>query len=351
MAIDNLFDQLKDDKLSRRTVLKIGIATGVGLAGLSAAGCTSPTVTPLPSPSAVPLKSAIPSGFMPSDHSAAIFVAKAKGMFEKYGLNIQLTQFAAGGPIMQQMGAGTLDLGFAGVPPVISAIDNGATVKIVASLQGNGSGIVVGKSSGIAKVADLKGKKIAVPSKGSIQDIMLRQLLKDNNINYDKDVTVSNMPVGQMPQAISAGSIDAAFTWEPYVSMTAMQDLGTVFLRSEQIMRDHPCCCVATSTTMIQQYPDTLKAFFKALKEATDFVLNNPTETAQIISGKDFLNDEAAVEAAALPNIHFIAKPDEQYIAGTEKFALEMNNLGITKKVHDRNDLFDLTLINQVITG
>lgn len=348
MAFDNLFDKLNDEKISRRTVLKIGVATGVGLAGLSAAGCTSPSVTPLPS--SMPLKSSIHSGFMQSDHSAAIFVGDAKGIFKKDGLNLQLTQFAAGGPIMQQIGSGALDLGFAGVPPVIAAIDNGVESKIVAALQGNGSGIIVGKNSGIAKIADLKGKNIAVPVKNSsIQDIMLRQLLKDNNIDYEKDVNVTTVAVGQMPQAIGAGTFDAAFTWEPYVSMTAMKDLGTILIRSDQIMPNHPCCCVAATAAMIQQYPDTLKAFFRALKESTDFVLNNQQETAQIISGKDYLNDEAAIEAAALPNVHFLAKPDEAYIAGTEKFAVDMKALGVTKKDHDRNDLFDLSLINQVL--
>lgn len=349
MAIDNLFDKLNEDRISRRTVLKIGVATGVGLAGLAAAGCTSPSPAVTPLPSAVPLKSITPSGFMPSDHSAAIFVGDAKGIFKNHGLNIQLTQFAAGGPIMQQVGAGSLDLGFAGVPPVISAIDNGATVKIVAALQGEGSGIVVGNESGISKVTDLKGKKIAVPSKGSIQDIMLRKILVDNNIDYDKDVTVSNMPVGQQPDALVGKSIDAAFTWEPYVSMTEMQGKGRVLARSETIMPNHPCCSVATTATMIQQYPDTLKEFFKALKESTDFVLQHPQETAQIISGKNYLNDEAAIEAAALPHIHFLAKPDETFIAGTETFAQEMKNLGILKNSHDRNDLFDLSLINQVL--
>ncbi len=346
--VNNLFDKLNEDKLSRRTVLKIGIATGVGIAGLAAAGCTSPTATPLPS--AAPLKATIPSGFMPSDHSAAIFVGDAKGIFKKYGLNLQLTQFAAGGPIMQQIGSGALDLGFAGVPPVIAAIDNGVPAKIVAALQGNGSGIIVGKNSGIAKIADLKGKKIAVPVKNSsIQDIMLRQLLKDNNIDYEKDVNVNTVAVGQMPQAVDAGTFDAAFTWEPYVSMTAMKNLGTVLIRSDEIMPHHPCCCVATTATMIKDYPDTLKAFFRALKESTDFVLTNPAETAQIISGKDYLNDEAAVEASALPHVHFLAKPDEDYIKGTETFAVQMKALGVTKNSHDRNDLFDLSLINQVI--
>ncbi len=351
MAIDNLFDKLNDDRLSRRTVLKIGIATGVGLAGLAAAGCTSPagpTVTPLASATPLPTLTN-GAGYLPTDHHAAIFVGKANGFFEKYGVDLKITKFNAGPAIMQQLTGGTLDLGFAGVPPIISAVDHDATIKIVAALQGNGSGIIVGNNSGIAKVTDLKGKKIAVPSVGSIQDIMLRKLLADNSIDYTKDVTVSAVPAGQQPAAISAGSIDAGFTWEPFVTQTEMKNLGKVLIRSEAIIPDHPCCAVATTTTAIQQYPDTLKGFFKGLKEATDFVIGNPTETAQIITGADYLGGEAAIESASLPHMKFLAKPDEVFLAGTENFAKEMKKLAVITKDHDRSDLFDLTLINQAL--
>jgi NitT/TauT family transport system substrate-binding protein len=353
MAIDNLFDKLNDDKLSRRTVLKIGIATGVGMAGLAAAGCTSPSpsATPLPA-TATPLPALTNgAGYLKTDHQAAIFIGKAKGIFEKYGVDLKITNFAAGPAMMQQLSGGTIDLGFAGVPPIISVIDKDSTVKIIAALQGNGSGIIVGNSSGITKVADLKGKKIAVPSVGSIQDIMLRKLLADNNIDYTKDVTVSAIAAGQQPAAISAGTVDAAFTWEPFVSQAEMKGLAKVLIRSDQIQPNHPCCAVATTTKAIQKYPETLKGFLKGLNEATTFVLTNPQETAQILSGPDYTGVEAAIEAAALPHMLFLAKPDETFISGTENFVKEMRKLtalGLTKD-HDRNDLFDLTLINQAI--
>ena len=56
-----------------------------------------------------------------------------------------------------------------------------------------------------------------------------------------------------------------------------------------------------------------------------------------------------AIEAAALPNIRFLAKPDEVFLSGTETFAKHMKTLGVIKKDHDRSDIFDLSLINQVI--
>jgi NitT/TauT family transport system substrate-binding protein len=130
-----------------------------------------------------------------------------------------------------------------------------------------------------------------------------------------------------------------------------MQGLGKVLIRSDQIQPNHPCCAVATTTKAIQQFPDTLIAFLKGLNEATTFVLTNAQDTAQILSSPDYTGVEAAIEAHALPNMLFLAKPDETFISGTENFAKEMKKLtavGLTKD-HDRNDLFDLTLINKAI--
>jgi NitT/TauT family transport system substrate-binding protein len=355
MAIDNILEKLNEEKFSRRTILKIGVATGVGLAGLSVAGCTSPSATPLVTPTTVataaPLKSADPSGYLPSDHQAAIFIADAKGYFKKYGLNVQLTKFSAGPALMTQVSGGTLDLGFAGVAPMISTIDSDPTIKIVASLQGNGSGIIVGTNSGISKVSDLNGKNIAIPSVGSIQDIMLRQLFATNGIDYASQ-NITSMGAGTMPASISAGKIDAGFTWEPYVTQAEMQNLANVLIRSDAIMPNHPCCAVATTTAMISQYPDTLKAFFNALNDATNYILNsaNAQDVAATIAGPTYLNESgAAIEAAAMPNMFFLAKPNETFLSGTETFASEMFKLGLTKTLHTRADLYDLTLIDQVI--
>ena len=94
MAIDNILEQINQEKITRRTVLKVGLATGVGLASLSVAGCTSPVTSPNATATAaatVPLKTLDPSGFLLTDHQAAVFIADAKGLYKKYGVNVQLT--------------------------------------------------------------------------------------------------------------------------------------------------------------------------------------------------------------------------------------------------------------------
>ncbi len=354
MAFDELLDKVNEDKISRRGVIKIGIGLGIGIAGASLAGCASPTATPLPSATPGPvLKSPSNVGYLPSDHHAALMIANYKGadgksesIFEKHGLTVAGTSINTGPAIMQQLAGGQIDIGLAGVVPAISTIDNDPTVKIVAAVQSNGSGIIVGKNSGIKTVADLKGRKIAIPSAGSIQDIMLQQLLKNNNISKD-DVTISAVAVGNQIGAIQAGSIDAAITWEPFVSTAVVNGAADVLVRSEDIWPNHPCCCITTTTNMINNYPDTLTAFFEAIKEANDFIRTNAADASRIVASS-ISGDSEAIEAMAMPYVSFIVKPDETFLSGTETYAATMKTLGTIKNSHTRSDLFDLTLINKV---
>lgn len=365
MALDELFDKVKEGNISRRNVLKIGIGVGVGLVGLGAAGCTTPTptATPLPGVTATPapLKSMSGIGHLPSDHHAALFIANNKGadgksIFDKHGLTVTASSINTGPGILQQLEAGSIDIAMAGVPPTISSIDKpDSTTKIVAALQSNGSGIIISKNYDISglkdikeKVEFLKGKKIAIPSAGSIQDIMLRELFKKYDIDYSKDVTITAVPAGQQVGAVQAGTQDAAINWEPFVSTAVVKGAANVLLRSEEIWPNHPCCCVSTSTKMIKDYPETLEAFFLAIKEANDFIKSNPEESARIVATA-IQGDDVAIETEAMPHIAFLVKPDETFITGSETYARTMKDLGLTKNNHDRNDLFDLTLVNKTL--
>lgn len=348
MALDNIIERLNAEGISRRDVLKAGLAAGIGAAGIGIAGCTSPSTSPVVSPSTTPLptKSVVKIGYLPSDHDAPLFIAKTKGFLDKYGVNVELTKFESGGMIMQQIAGGTIDMGVAGVPPVIIAADKDPSIKMVASVHNNGSGIIVKKGSGIAKAADLKGKKIGIPGPSSIQNILLKKVLADNGIDYAKDVTVSTVPAAQILGSLESGTIDAYSAWEPFITLAVNRNIGEVLLRSEDIMPGHPCDSIVTTAGMIKDYPGSVVGFLKAHRDATEFIKTNFDEAATIVGSKDWLDSGADTEKVAMTHMTFMFKPDEGYFAGSEAFATMLKDMGLVTKSHDRNDLFDLSLIN-----
>lgn len=98
-------------------------------------------------------------GYLPSDHDSALFVAQAKNWFKDNNISVNLFEFSNGGNLMVAMASGHIDIGYVGITPVMSSISKGIPVKIVSSVQNEGSGIVASNDSNIESISDLKGKK------------------------------------------------------------------------------------------------------------------------------------------------------------------------------------------------
>ncbi len=157
-------------------------------------------------------------GYLKSDmHSAALLVAIKKSQYMKdtYGIalvprdasksapdvcdlvvngqtvaEVRLVAANAGPELMQLAATNSVQMTFAGVPPAIAAIDKGTPIKVLHPINNEGSGFVATAGSPAkdwpsfvewAKSRSAEGKplKVAAPSKGSIQDVMLRFALKD----------------------------------------------------------------------------------------------------------------------------------------------------------------------------
>ena len=106
---------------------------------------------------------------------------------------IRLVAAGAGPELMQMESTDTIQVGFAGAPPAIGAIDKGAPIKILHPINTEGSGVVITTSVPVKdwngfiayaaqRTAEGKPMKIAAPSKGSIQDVMLRYALEKSGV-------------------------------------------------------------------------------------------------------------------------------------------------------------------------
>lgn len=275
-------------------------------------------------------------GHLKSDHHAALYVALAKGMFEKEGIKVKTIEFKAGPELMRAIASKQIDIGYVGTPPAVTSISKGVPVKIIAAVNEEGSGIVVKKGSGIHSISDLKGKTVAIPMKGSIQDVLLKMVLKQHNID-PKDVNIVEMDVPMMPKALQAGRIDAFIAWEPYVTMAKMKGYGDVLMYSSEIWKDHPCCVVIARDDFINNNPEIVKKFLKVHVEATNYIIAHKDEVASIISKK--LGTPVDVEKEAMTHIKYTSVPSQDNIM---KFVKILKQIGYIKKDLTKEDIFDL---------
>jgi len=249
-------------------------------------------------------------GYLPSNHHSALFVANALGMYQKEGIKVQMVPFKNGAEMMDAANKNQIDVGFCGITPITSSIDKNSTVKIVAPVNEDGSGIVVKNSSNITNVTNLAGNTILEPGPGSIQDVLLRYLLLKNNISTS-NIKISKMEVPLMQEAIDNGNVTGYIAWEPYVTQANFTGNDRVLVYSEDLWNDHPCCVIFATQDMMTKHPEQLRKFLKVHTEATNYINSNLNDTALIVSKK--LGTNYNIELESLKHVEFIAKPSDDY--------------------------------------
>ena len=275
-------------------------------------------------------------GYLPSDHDAALFVADAQGQFESNGIKTKLVQFNNGGDLMTAMASGDVDVGYVGITPALASIEKGVPVKVISAAQTEGSGIVVAKNSGISSAQDLTGKSVATPGESSIQYMLLQYYLTENGMSLD-DVKVSSMKVPSINDALKTGKIDAAITFEPYVSI-AEKNGASVLADSSEILPDHPCCVVVASDKFIESNPNETRAILDIHENATKFINNNTDEAASMIPS-DIVSD-VEVEKEALSSFPFSYGLTDDYKQDVMDFMNLEVDLGVLNKPISENNIF-----------
>ncbi len=146
-------------------------------------------------------------------------VQQAAGAVEKAtGYKINWKMFGGGGDVIKAMASGEVPIGEVGSSPATAAAAQGLDVQIVWIIDdiNDAEQLVVSAKSGITKLADLKGKKIATPL-ASTAHYQLMFALTKAGIN-PKDVQIMNMRPPEIAAAWERGDIDGTFIWDPVLS-------------------------------------------------------------------------------------------------------------------------------------
>jgi NitT/TauT family transport system substrate-binding protein len=177
----------------------------IGLAAVLAAGCGTGTATP----SAGHTSLTVGLGYIPSVQFAPFYLADRAGYYKAAGLDVTF-QNKIETDLVRLVGAGTIDIGVADGTDVIPAVSQAIPVRYVATLYRAFPSIVFAKeSSGIAKVSDLKGRKIGIPGRYGSSWVMLQALLDSAGMTAD-DVDIVEYPDFGQGAAVAQGAVDAA---------------------------------------------------------------------------------------------------------------------------------------------
>jgi NitT/TauT family transport system substrate-binding protein len=145
---------------------------------------------------------------------SALYVARDRGYFQKEGLEVELI-LMRGGVANQALIAGNVE--FTTVPTAgLQAALQGAPLKVVLSTFHKPMFWLYSRPE-IRNVKDLHSKKVAVSSLGAAGDSALRELIKKNGMDENRDVVI--LAIGTTATrlgALTSGVVDAAMMTFPH---------------------------------------------------------------------------------------------------------------------------------------
>jgi NitT/TauT family transport system substrate-binding protein len=251
-------------------------------------------------------------GYLEGDlHQLAFYVARENEYYEEAGLNITAVPFANGGAVMAAFETPKLtrsiDMSYLGFAPALYHRFNNpaANIKVLASVNTNGSSLIVRDDGSILEAADLEGTIIAVPARHNMQDFILSMILAEAGLTHDDLENIVVMGPSDMILALQNEEIDGYVAWEPHnVKGTTPTVGGTYLYNSSQVWADHPCCVVASSEDFLESDPKTAQKVIEVHKRATQWILDNPEAAKTIAMEKMNLSAEQASQAMA--NIGYV---------------------------------------------
>ena len=225
-------------------------------------------------------------------HTQALVMKNKKTLEEKWkdNCNVSWTSFNAGPAEMEAIFAGEIDLGYIGPVPALSAnVKSDGDVKIISNTTNAGAVLLKRKDSGITSLADLSGKKIAVPQMGNTQHLCLLSLLTDQGlktVDAGGDVTVNASSNADILNLIDNGSVDAALVPEPWGTTIENNGNAEILLDYNEVFLEgnYPTAVVVASQDFIEKHPDLVKQFIEAHEDATLYINEIMVEALSIVN-------------------------------------------------------------------
>lgn len=266
------------------------LATVTMAAALVLAACSNPSSSaPDGVASADSELTAVTVGVIPIVDVAPIYLGVQNGVFKDHGLDVTLELAKGGAAIVPAVAAGEYHFGFSNVTSLLLASDAGEPIKVVApgnfSTGETGrdfSAVVAPGSSDITSAIDLVGKTVAVNSLKNIGDTTVRNVV-DAAGGDPQAVEFVEMNFPDMPAAVAANEVDAAWVVEPH--LTSAVDQGAKIVSSNFVETDRDLLVAAyfTSDQLIEQDPETVEAFTAAIQESLEYAAAHPDETRAVL--------------------------------------------------------------------
>ncbi len=221
-------------------------------------------------------------------------VGIAQGIFVKYGLEIEITNFNGDAKLQQGLMSNSLDFGLGSGPAMAFAV-KGAPVIAVAAFgnEPRNFGVTVAADSRINTVADLKGKLVAVSTAGSLPEWLVKRLAVSEGWGADGVKSVAIGDAAQQVVALKTRQVDALMIVAEAGYQLEERNEGHVLLTMERYAPHFVTDVVFAKKQLVADNPVLVERFLKAFFASMAFVKANKEKDIEIAG--PILHESAAV--------------------------------------------------------
>lgn len=245
---------------------------------------------------------------------APLYIGVEKGFFEDHGVKMDLKLMENVADRRSAMASNIIQ-GFTTTVDthVVTASSDIPVVQVVALDDSYGGDGLVAKKE-FKSIEDLKGKKVAAQTDGGASFFWFLTLLDERGIDID-EFDMQSMSAGDAGAAFVAGKVDAAATWEPWLTNAKQTDFGHVIISSDEtpgVIADS----IGLRQDFVEENPEAVQGIVDGWFDSVEFWKENPDEANEIMARNVGMTIEEFEEALA--GVRYYDKERNQEYFGTE---------------------------------
>ena len=273
-----------------------------------------------------------------------LWVAKDKGLFDKYGVDVELAYIR--GVAIEALLSGEVHFVRASPPAVVRSTLRGADLAVIANTINVAVFSLMSKPD-LKRPEDLKGKKIGVTNLGDSPDLVLSLLLEKWGLQRNRDVAVLGIR-GGMPElliSVSKGFVDAGMISAPsnlrgmklgLREFVNVADLGIPYLNSP----------LSTRRSYIKAQRDVVLRVLRAYYQAVQETRNDRNSAVKILAKYVRVDDPEIL--AEVYRIYGVTHLQKNLAVDPEGVKGLLNGLGTEATQVDPAAFMDVSLLQDL---
>ena len=256
--------------------------------------------------------------------SGALYVAKQLKLFEKYGLEPEISYVQGGALALQSVLTKDADVGILSYEHVLTVASKGKRIVAFFNIANRPVNNIIASDKIVAgsekmsvedKIKRLKGARVALPSPNGSGEKMLRTLANKYGLSLPGDITsvYVGAEAASYVAAFQKGVVDAALPFEPAGVLVQQADKGKIFLNvmNGEIpeFRDILFMTLSAHPDIVKEKPELLRKVAKVFAEAQHILKTDPKRGKELMA-KEYPSMAADTNSQAFDTVSQIWSKD-----------------------------------------